>query len=97
MLMVAEDILGLAARAGNFKMNTSGPNPWCWAHNDRIGPDVVTFGVNLSQKNQNKHDNIGPHKTTPKMTTSGPNPGSGARKPRFWARCGCLSWLFWMG
>ena len=61
-------------------MNTSGPNPWCWAHNDRIGPDVVTFGVNLSQKNQNKHDNIWPHKTTPKMTTSGPNPGSGAPK-----------------
>ena len=58
-------------------MNTSGPNPWCRAHNDRIGPDVVTLGVNLSQKNQNKHDNLWPHKTTPKMTTSGPNPGSG--------------------
>ena len=35
-------------------MNTSGPNPWFWAQNDRFGPDVVTFGVNFSQKNQEK-------------------------------------------
>ena len=36
-------------------MNTSGPNPWFWAQNDRFGPDVVTFGVvNPSQKNQVK-------------------------------------------
>ena len=37
-----------------FKMNTSGPNPWFWAQNDRFGPDVVSFGVNPSQKNQVK-------------------------------------------
>ena len=35
-------------------MNTSGPNTWFWAQNDRFGPDVVTFGVNPSQKNQVK-------------------------------------------
>ena len=78
-------------------MNTSGPNPWCWAHNDRIGPDVATFGVNLSQKNQNKHDNIGPHKTTPKMTTSGPNLGSGPENPGSGPDVvvffGCVGWV----
>ena len=38
----------------------------------RFGPDVVTFGVNLSQKNQEKND-----PKQPKMATSAPNPGSG--------------------
>ena len=53
-------------------MNTSGPNPWFWAQNDRFGPDVVTFGVNPSQKNQVKND-----PKQHKIGTSGPNPGSG--------------------
>ena len=53
-------------------MNTSGPNPWFWAQNDRFGPDVVTFGVNLFPKESRKND-----PKQPKMATSGPNPGSG--------------------
>ena len=40
------------------------------AQNDRFGPDVVTFGVNPSQKKKNDPKQ-------PKIATSGPNPGSG--------------------
>ena len=62
-------------------MNTSGPNPWFWAQNDRFRPDVVTVGVNLSQKNQNKNDNIWPNFSQNNQNiTSGPNPGSGPEK-----------------
>ena len=59
-------VLGLAAGAGNAAakhlarvacQDRSPKRPRdarFWAQNDRFGPDVVTFGVNPSQKNQVK-------------------------------------------
>ena len=46
-------------------MNTSGPNPWFWAQNDRFGREP--FPKESSKNDPKQH----------KIATSGPNPGSG--------------------